>query len=271
MGEKSLDERIEQRFGGKNGFRKETKETNRIRKVIAVASGKGGVGKSMVTSLLAIALNNKGYRVGILDADVTGPSIPMTFGAHTYATSDGEGINPIESRKGIKMMSLNFLIENETDPVVWRGPVINGIVQQFWTDVYWGELDYLLIDLPPGTSDVVLTVYQSLPVDAVIFVSTPQDLVGMIVEKAIKMSEMVNIPTLALVENMQYIICPHCNEKIEIFGESKASEIADRYGIPYVVSLPIDPALTQAVDRGTLEFSEVKEILPLAEAVESLE
>ena len=267
MSEKDLDQRIEERFGG---FKKQAKPTTNIRKVIAVASGKGGVGKSMVTSLLAIALRNRGYKVGIMDADITGPSIPKAFGMHTYARGDGEGILPVVSKSGIEMISLNFLVENETDPVVWRGPVINGMVQQFYTEVYWGELDYLLVDLPPGTSDVVLTVYQSLPVDGIIFVSTPQDLVEMIVEKAIKMSDMMNLRSIALVENMSYILCPHCGKEISVFGESKAIEIADRYEIPYVIRMPIQPELAEAVDEGVLESVEVKEILPLIDAVETL-
>ncbi len=254
-----------------NSFLAKTKDTNHIKKVIGIASGKGGVGKSMVTSLLAIALRNKGYNVAILDADITGPSIPKTFGIKEKAMGDGIGILPAVSKKGIKLMSLNLLVENENDPVAWRGPIIGNIIQQFWSDVYWNDVDYMLVDLPPGTADAVLTVYQSIPLSGVVVVSTPQELVGMIVEKSIKMAEMVNIPVVGLVENMSYVVCPHCNEKISVFGESRLEEIADAYGIPYLAQLPIDPNLAKEVDNGTLEERNVTELDNIVTAVEECE
>ena len=254
-----------------NSFLAKTKDTNHIKKVIGIASGKVGVGKSMVTSLLAIALRNKGYTVAILDADITGPSIPKTFGIKEKAMGDGIGILPAVSKKGIKLMSLNLLVENENDPVAWRGPIIGNIIQQFWSDVYWNDVDYMLVDLPPGTADAVLTVYQSIPLSGVVVVSTPQELVGMIVEKSIKMAEMVNIPVVGLVENMSYVVCPHCNEKISVFGESRLEEIADAYGIPYLAQLPIDPNLAKEVDNGTLEERNVTELDNIVTAVEECE
>ncbi len=254
-----------------NSFLAKTKETNHIKKVIGIASGKGGVGKSMVTSLLAIALRKKGYNVAILDADITGPSIPKTFGIKEKAMGDGIGILPALSKSGIKLMSLNLLVENESDPVAWRGPIIGNIIQQFWSDVYWDDVDFMLVDLPPGTADAVLTVYQSIPLSGVVVVSTPQELVGMIVEKSIKMAEMVNLPVLGLVENMSYVLCPHCGEKISVFGESRLEEIADSYGIPYIAQLPIDPTLAKAVDSGTLEEKEVTDLDNIITALEECE
>ena len=254
-----------------NSFLAKTKETNHIKKVIGIASGKGGVGKSMVTSLLAIALRKKGYNVAILDADITGPSIPKTFGIKEKALGDGIGILPATSKSGIKLMSLNLLVENESDPVAWRGPIIGNIIRQFWSDVYWNDVDFMLVDLPPGTADAVLTVYQSIPLSGVVVVSTPQELVGMIVEKSIKMAEMVNLPVLGLVENMSYVLCPHCGEKISVFGESRLEEIADSYGIPYIAQLPIDPTLAKAVDSGTLEEKEVTDLDNIITALEECE
>ena len=224
-----------------------------IRHVIGVVSGKGGVGKSMVTSQLAVTMARMGYRVGILDADITGPSIPMAFGIHERACGSEMGILPAITSTGISVMSLNLLTENETDPVIWRGPVIAGVVKQFWTDVCWGELDYLFVDMPPGTGDVPLTVFQSLPIDGVIMVTSPQDLVGMIVTKAVKMAQMMSVPVLGLVENFSYFTCPNCNEKHYIYGESHAEEVASENRIPLLAELPIDPELAKLCDEGKLE------------------
>jgi Mrp family chromosome partitioning ATPase len=224
-----------------------------IRHVVGVVSGKGGVGKSMVTSQLAVTMARMGYRVGILDADITGPSIPKAFGIHERAIGSEQGILPALTKTGISVMSLNLLTENETDPVIWRGPVIAGVVEQFWTDVCWSELDYLFVDMPPGTGDVPLTIFQSLPVDGIIVVTSPQDLVSMIVTKAVRMAQMMNIPVLGLVENFSYFTCPDCGKKLEIFGASHAAETAEANGIPLLAQLPIDPALAQACDAGQLE------------------
>ena len=224
-----------------------------IKHVIGIVSGKGGVGKSMVTSQLAVSMAKMGYRVGILDADITGPSIPKAFGVHERAQGSENGILPAMTDTGIEVMSLNLLTENETDPVIWRGPVIAGVVKQFWTDVFWGELDYLFVDMPPGTGDVPLTIFQSLPVDGIIVVTSPQDLVSMIVTKAVKMAQMMDIPVLGMVENFSYFTCPNCGEQHRIFGESHAAETAEANGIPLLAQLPIDPALAQACDEGRLE------------------
>ncbi len=224
-----------------------------IRHVIGVVSGKGGVGKSMVTSQLAVTMARMGYRVGILDADITGPSIPMAFGIHERAAGSEMGILPAITSTGISVMSLNLLTENETDPVIWRGPVIAGVVKQFWTDVCWGELDYLFVDMPPGTGDVPLTVFQSLPVDGIIVVTSPQDLVSMIVTKAVNMAKMMSVPVLGLVENFSYLTCPDCGKKLSVFGESHAEEVAGANQIPLLAQLPIDPELAKACDEGKLE------------------
>ena len=231
-------------------------ENSSIKKVIGIVSGKGGVGKSMVTALSALAATRNGYKTGIMDADITGPSIPKMFGVHSKAYGSEFGIMPEVTPTEIKMMSINLLVENETDPVVWRGPVIGGVVEQFWTDVCWGDLDVLFIDMPPGTGDVPLTVFQSLPVDGIIVVTSPQDLVSMIVAKAVKMAGLLNIPVLGLVENMSYMTCPHCGEKIHMFGESSAEAVAATYGIKLLEQLPIDPVLSQEADAGKIEFNE---------------
>ena len=238
-------------------FLAECNQFSKINKVIAVMSGKGGVGKSSVTSLLAVAMAKQGKKVGILDADITGPSIPKAFGIKTKAEGCEEGIMPAVTACGIKIMSLNMLLQNEMDPVVWRGPVIGGTVKQFWTDVFWGELDYLFVDMPPGTGDVPLTVFQSLPVDGAVVVTTPQDLVNMIVGKSVNMARKMNIPTLGIVENMSYLLCPDCGKKINVFGESKAMEIADAFYIPAFASLPIDPEFVAMCDRGEVEKADV--------------
>lgn len=227
-----------------------------IKKVIGVVSGKGGVGKSMVTALSALASTRNGFRTGIMDADITGPSIPKMFGVHTKAYGSEYGIMPEETPMDIKLMSINLLVDNETDPVVWRGPVIGGVVEQFWTDVCWGDLDVLFIDMPPGTGDVPLTVFQSIPVDGIIVVTSPQDLVSMIVAKAVKMAQLMNIPVLGIVENMSYITCPDCGRKIQMFGESKAEAVASEYGLKLLEKLPIDPVLSQEADAGKIEFNE---------------
>lgn len=224
-----------------------------IKKVIGIISGKGGVGKSMVTDLMAVAYSRKGYHCGIMDADITGPSVPKAFGVTEKATGNATTIFPVRSKTGIDIISINLLLEDETDPVIWRGPVIAGTVRQFWTDVLWEDIDCLFVDMPPGTGDVPLTVFQSLPLDGIIVVTTPQDLVSMIVGKAVKMAEMMNIPVLGIVENMSYAECPDCGKKIPVFGESHVKEIAARYELPVLSQLPINPKLSEAVDAGTIE------------------
>ena len=231
-------------------------EHSSVKKVIGIVSGKGGVGKSMVTALSALAATRNGYRTGIMDADITGPSIPKMFGVHTNAVGSEFGILPEITPTEISLMSINLLVENETDPVVWRGPVIAGVVEQFWTDVCWGDLDVLFIDMPPGTGDVPLTIFQSLPVDGIIVVTSPQDLVSMIVTKAVNMARLMNIPVLGMVENMSYIICPDCGRRIEMFGPSQAEAVAAANGIRLLEKLPIDPVLSQEADAGKIEFNE---------------
>lgn len=232
---------------------------SKIGKVIAVASGKGGVGKSFVTTMLAVAAMKRGLKVGILDADITGPSIPKAFGVSGGSYQGPDGIEPSVSTGGIRLMSLNMLVEDPSDPVVWRGPVIAGVVKQFWTDVHWGELDVMFVDMPPGTGDVPLTVFQSLPVDGVVAVTSPQDLVEMIVSKSVKMANMMKKPVLGLVENMSYLKCPDCGKRINVFGESKAAALAKRFGIPETVCLPIDPSFASAIDVGGAETIEIPE------------
>ena len=245
-------------------------EQSHIKKVIGVCSGKGGVGKSMVTSLLAVTMQRMGLKVGILDADITGPSIPREFGLKQRAEGNDTGIFPVRTTTGIDVMSLNLLLPNDSDPVAWRGPVIAGAVTQFWTDVIWGDKDVLFIDMPPGTGDVMLTVCQSIPVDAAVLVSTPQELVGMIVEKSIKMVDMLNIPVVGLVENMSYIECPDCGKKIEVFGESHVNEIAKQYGIPHTAALPIDRKLAASADKGMIELTNGDWLDEIANAIDEL-
>ena len=227
-----------------------------IKKVIAVVSGKGGVGKSLVTSLLAVNMNRAGKHSAILDADITGPSIPKLFGIHEKALGNEDGILPCKSKTGIDVMSINLLMENDTDPVVWRGPVIAGTVKQFYTDVIWRDVDFMFVDMPPGTGDVPLTVFQSLPIAGIVVVTSPQDLVSMIVEKAVNMARMMNIPVLGIVENMSYYECPHCGERSEIFGRSHIDETAHRFNIPAAARLPINPKLAAASDAGLIEIYE---------------
>ena len=224
-----------------------------IKKVIGVVSGKGGVGKSLVTGLMAVLSQRAGYKTAVLDADITGPSVPKMFGITEKAQGSEMGIFPVNTKTGIEIMSLNLLVKNETDPVVWRGPIIAGTVKQFWTDVIWGDVDYMFIDMPPGTGDVPLTVFQSIPVDGIVIVASPQELVGMIVEKAVKMAGLMNIPVLALVENMSYFTCPDCGKEIKVFGESHIDQIAEKYGIDTVAKIPIDPKLASACDNGNIE------------------
>ena len=226
-----------------------------IGKVIAVVSGKGGVGKSMVTASLARLMREQGFSVGILDADITGPSIPKMYGIHEGAKGSEAGMFPCEAKDGTRIMSVNLLLENESDPVIWRGPVIAGVVTQFWTDVMWGDLDYLFVDMPPGTGDVPLTVFQSLPVDGVVIVTSPQDLVQMIVKKAYNMAKKMDIPVLGIVENYSYLVCPDCGKKISVFGESHVDEVAEELDIPVLGKMPIDAVLAEAVENE--RFSEV--------------
>lgn len=227
---------------------------SKIGKVIGVVSGKGGVGKSMVTDLLAVEFARHGYHCGILDADITGPSIPKAFGITEKAQGNETTIFPVKSKKyGVDIMSINVLLENESDPVVWRGPVIGGTVRQFWSDTLWDNVDYLFVDMPPGTGDVALTVFQNIPIDGIVVVTSPQDLVSMIVGKAMKMASLMNIPVLGLVENMSYALCPDCGKKIHVFGESHISEIAEEYHVPVLAQMPINPALASACDNGTVE------------------
>ena len=234
---------------GPQSFLVEQNKFSDIKNVIGVVSGKGGVGKSFVTSSLAVSMAKAGYKVGILDADITGPSIPKMFGVHGPAMGTDRGMYPIETLDGIKIMSINLLMDDEEAPVVWRGPVIAGVVKQFWNEVVWGELDYLFVDMPPGTGDVPLTVFQSLPVNGAVIVTSPQDLVCMIVEKAYKMVRQMNIPVLGIVENYSYLTCPDCGKKISVFGESHIDEVAAELGIPVLGKMPIDPALSEMVEN----------------------
>ena len=241
---------------------------SKVGKIIAVVSGKGGVGKSTVTSMLAVAMARQGKRVGILDADITGPSVPTAFGVEQCQGASQEGLYPALTRTGIQVMSINLLLDNNTDPVVWRGPVIAGAVKQFWTDVIWEDVDYLFVDMPPGTGDVPLTVFQSLPVDGVVIVTSPQDLVSMIVTKAVKMANMMHIPVLGFVENYAYLTCPDCGKKISVFGESNLDQVAKEFDLPILARLPIDPAVAQACDHGLMETVDTSVLKDAVAAVE---
>ena len=256
--------------GAPADMREAANPNSKIKKVIGVVSGKGGVGKSLVSGMLAVEMRRRGHNVAVLDADVTGPSIPKMFGLKTRAVGNELGILPVETRTGIKVMSVNLLLEHETDPVVWRGPVIAGTVTQFWTDVVWGDVDYMFVDMPPGTGDVALTVFQSLPVDGLIIVASPQDLVSMIVEKAVKMAGLMNVPILGLVENMSYFTCPDCGKKISLFGESHIDEIAAVHNLPVLGKLPIDPGLAKQCDMGVIEAFEGSYLSAGVEALEGL-
>ena len=253
----------------REGIQKERlHEGAKVRKVIAVMSGKGGVGKSLVTSLLACEMQRRGFRTAVLDADMTGPSIPQAFGIHENATGTEEFIYPSVAKNGTQVMSMNILLPDETEPVVWRGPVIAGMVTQFWTDVMWENVDYMFVDMPPGTGDVPLTVFQSLPVDGIVIVMSPQDLVGMIVAKAVNMANMMNIPVLGIVENMSYFKCPDCGKEHAIFGESKVEKIAKEYGIAHYARLPMDPVVATMVDAGEVESVSGEHIAPLVDYIE---
>ena len=245
-------------------------EYSNVKKVIGVVSGKGGVGKSLVTSMLTTAMQVKGNACGILDADITGPSIPKAFGVKGPATQNEMGLIPAETKTGIKVMSINLLLEKEDQPVVWRGPVISGVIQQFWSEVFWGDVDYMFVDMPPGTGDVALTVFQSLPVDGIVIVTTPQDLVTMIVKKAVNMANMMNVPILGIVENMSYLECPDCGKKISVFGESKLDEVAKELNIPVLAKLPIKSEIASLVDKGAVELAEIKELYDAADKIKEM-
>ena len=254
----------------KNDFRARMNQDSNIKKVIGVISGKGGVGKSLITASFANQLAAQGFKVGILDADITGPSIPRMYGIKEAAMASEKGIEPRTAENGIKIMSINLLLKHEDDPVIWRGPVIANMVKQFWTDVIWGELDFLLVDMPPGTGDVPLTVFQSLPVDGVVVVTSPQDLVKMIVKKAVKMAEMMNVPVLGIVENMSWYECPSCHERHEIFGKSRVEELAARYRIPALARIPMDPEVARLCDGGQVEEVPEKWLYDIATALPAL-
>ena len=241
-----------------------------VKKVIGVVSGKGGVGKSLVTSMMAVSLRRRDDAVAILDADITGPSIPKCFGLKQRVISDQSGMYPVESKSGIKVMSVNLLLPEETAPVVWRGPVIAGAIKQFWTDTVWGDVDYMFVDMPPGTGDAPLTVFQSLPLDGIIIVTSPQELVSMIVSKAVEMAKLMDIPVLGLVENMSYVKCPHCGEEIKVFGESHIDEVAAKYNLKVLGKLPMDPLLASACDRGIIELFDGDWLEHAADTVEAL-
>ena len=241
---------------------------SKVKKVIAVVSGKGGVGKSTVTSMLAVSMARKGYRVGVLDADITGPSAPTAFGVTECQGASEEGLYPALTRGGIQVMSINLLLDNPADPVVWRGPVIAGAVKQFWTDVIWEDVDYMFVDMPPGTGDVPLTVFQSLPIDGIVIVTSPQDLVSMIVAKAVKMAQMMHIPVLGFVENYAYLECPDCGKKINVFGQSRLDEVAEAFGLPILARLPIDPKVAEAYDSGMMETVNTDHLAGVVEAAE---
>ena len=243
----------------------------RVDKVIAVVSGKGGVGKSLVTSLLACEMQRRGHQAAVLDADITGPSIPQAFGIHGGAMGGEDFLYPNRSRTGVELMSINLLLPNETDPVVWRGPVIAGAVTQFWTDVQWEDVEYMFVDMPPGTGDVPLTVFQSLPIAGVVVVTSPQELVSMIVSKAVNMANMMNVPVIGLVENMSYYECPDCGKRHAIFGESHIEKIALEHDIPVVAKLPIDPAIAESVDHGRIETIAAPWLSELADKIENKE
>ncbi len=249
-------------------FLKELNPYSSVKKVIAVVSGKGGVGKSLVTCLLASEMQRRGYRCAVLDADITGPSVPKSFGITRKATGTDEFIIPVTTPSGMQIMSINLILEDDTAPVVWRGPVIAGAVTQFWTDVLWQDVDYMFVDMPPGTGDVPLTVFQSLPIDGVVIVTTPQDLVGMIVSKAVNMAGMMKIPVLGIVENMSYFQCPDCGEKHEIFGDSKVEQVAKAFDIKHFIRMPIDPVVAAMVDAGEVESVPGEEIAPMADVIE---
>ena len=241
-----------------------------VKKVIGVVSGKGGVGKSLVTAMMAVKMNSKGKHTAILDADITGPSIPKMYGVHGPAEMDGDYIKPVETKNGIKTMSINLLLPDEESPVIWRGPILANMVKQFWSDVIWGELDFLFVDMPPGTGDVPLTVFQSLPVAGIIIVTSPQELVSMIVTKAVNMAKKMDIPILGVVENMSYLVCPDCGKKINVFGESHLEEVAEKEGVKILARIPIDPKVAEMVDGGRIEYVDAPWLDDAVEASENI-
>lgn len=256
----------------KSQFEEKLSPESSVKKVIGVVSGKGGVGKSLVTSLMACRMRAEGNRVGILDADITGPSIPRAFGIHEpiTVTPDGKLLVPAVTATGLEVISSNMILDHETDPVIWRGPVIAGAVKQFWSETYWENIDYMFVDMPPGTGDVPLTVFQSLPVNGIIIVTSPQELVSMIVAKAVNMAKKMEIPIIGLVENMSYLECPDCGKKISVFGESHVEEVAKEYGIPVLAQIPIRPEITKAVDEGTVEYVKAEFLDKAVEVVKAL-
>ena len=267
----SCGEDCADRKEAKTDFREKPHELSKIKKVIGIVSGKGGVGKSSVTSMLAVTMKRMGYNVAILDADVTGPSIPKAFGIKDKATGSEFGLYPLKSKTGIDIMSINLLLENDTDPVIWRGPILGNTVKQFWTDVIWGDVDFMFIDMPPGTGDVPLTVFQSLAIDGIIIVTSPQELVSMIVSKAVKMAEMMNIQVIGLVENMSYFKCPDNGKNYQIFGESHIEEIAEKHNLKVLAKLPIDPKISAACDKGMIELFDGNWLEPVTKILESME
>ena len=269
----SCSANCESRTTDKTSFLEALAPESKVKKVIGIVSGKGGVGKSLVTSMLAVSMNRKGHHTAILDADITGPSIPMAFGVadeRPAVTPDGRLMIPAKSLEGVEIMSANLLLENATDPVIWRGPVIAGAVKQFWTETLWKDVDYMFVDMPPGTGDVPLTVFQSLPVDGIIIVTSPQELVGMIVAKAVNMAKKMNVPILGIVENMSYLECPDCGKHINVFGESHTEQVAEEYGLKLLAQIPIDPKIAQMVDGGQVEYIEMPWFEEAVKAVESL-
>jgi len=269
----SCSANCESRTTDKTSFLEALAPESKVKKVIGIVSGKGGVGKSLVTSMLAVSMNRKGHHTAILDADITGPSIPMAFGVadeRPAVTPDGRLMIPAKSLEGVEIMSANLLLENATDPVIWRGPVIAGAVKQFWTETLWQDVDYMFVDMPPGTGDVPLTVFQSLPVDGIIIVSPPQELVSMIVAKAVNMAKKMDIPILGVVENMSYLECPDCKKHIHVFGESHVEQAAQENGLKVLAQIPIDPKIAQMVDGGRVEYIEMPWFEKAAEAVEAL-
>jgi len=251
-------------------FIEKPNELSKIGKVIGIVSGKGGVGKTLVSSMLAVSMQRHGKNVGVLDADITEPSIPKAFGIKEKAQGTELGLIPVKSKMGIDVMSVNLLLENDTDPVVWRGPVIAGVVKQFWTDVIWKDVDYLFVDMPPGTGDVPLTVFQTIPVNGIVIVTSPQELVSMIVEKAVKMAKMMNIPIIGIIENMSYLECPDCKKKIEVFGKSNIDKVAMEYGIPVLARIPICPDLASVCDKGVVELFEGDWLEPAVNQIENM-
>lgn len=269
----SCSANCESRTTDKTSFLEALAPESKVKKVIGIVSGKGGVGKSLVTSMLAVSMNRKGHHTAILDADITGPSIPMAFGVadeRPAVTPDGRLMIPAKSLEGVEIMSANLLLENATDPVIWRGPVIAGAVKQFWTETLWQDVDYMFVDMPPGTGDAPLTVFQSLPLDGILIVTSPQELVGMIVSKAVEMAKMMNVPVLGLIENMSYVKCPDCGREIHVFGESHIDEVAAKYALKVLGKLPMEPKLAAACDKGAIELFEGGWLDATADLIESL-